>query len=399
MSAGGETLARRDPAARAEGSGLARLVSNVLAMAYREFAVMRHDKAFLATVTVQPVIMLLLFGVALSNDPHNVPWAVLDRSETALSRRLIAEVEATGRFLEPRRTASYDEGRGWLRRGDALALLVIPEDLDRDALRGAPEVQLLIDGADPISAARVGGIIRQAAARLELRAAEPPRADTAPAPRAGGAVDLRPRFWFNATLADRDFFLAALAGMLLTNLCLSATSLGLVAELESGTFEQTLSLPTGPLEIVLGKLLPYVGMSYLVLALAIVGAGVLFGIWPAGSYVGLVLLTLPFVLASLAIGVLVSTVARTSAQAVFLTTFFILPSFVLSGVMFPYQLMPDGVRHFGYLFPLRWYQIGLRRVVSRGADFGDVLVPFLALWVLFGVLLLLIRWRMQPRLA
>jgi len=375
------------------------VISNVLAMAYREFAVMRHDKAFLATVTVQPIIMLLLFGLALSNDPHNVPWAVLDRSQSALSRRLVAEIEATGRFREARRTDSYDEGRAWLRRGDALVLLVIPAELRRDAERGAPEVQLLLDGADPISAARVAGIVRQAAARLELRATEPVRADTAPAPRAGGAVDLRPRFWFNPTLEDRDFFLAALAGMLLTNLCLSATSLGLVAERETGTFEQTLSLPTGPLEIVLGKLLPYVGMSYLVLGLSIGGAGLFFGVWPAGSYVGLVLLTLPFVLASLAIGVLVSTLARTSAQAVFLTTFFILPSFVLSGVMFPYQLMPDGVRHFGYLFPLRWYQIGLRLLVSRGAGVQEVLVPFAALWILFGVLLLLIRWRMQPRLG
>lgn len=399
MSAGHETDRSREEDGRARAPARSSVVSNVLAMAYREFAAMRHDRPFLATVTVQPIVMLLLFGFALSNDPHNVPWAVLDRSQTALSRRLVAEIEATGRFLEPRRTESYDEGRAWLRRGDALALLVIPPDLRREVARGAPEVQLLIDGADPISAARVAGIVLQAASRLELRASEPVRAETAPAPRAGGMVDLRPRFWFNTTLADRDFFLAALAGMLLTNLCLSATSLGLVAERESGTFEQTLSLPTGPLEMVLGKLLPYVAMSYLVLGLAIVGSGLLFGIWPAGSWIGLVLLTLPFVLASLAIGVLVSTIARTSAQAVFLTTFFILPSFVLSGVMFPYQLMPDGVRHFGFILPLRWYQIGLRRVVSRGADLSDVLVPILALWLLFGALLLLIRWRMQPRLG
>lgn len=393
---------RARASAGGEGSAAARrghVVSNVLALAYREFAVMRHDRPFLATVTVQPIVMLLLFGFALSNDPHNVPWAVLDRSQTALSRRLVAEIDATGRFLAPQRAESYDQGRAWLRRGDAVALLVIPAELRRDAERGAPEVQLLLDGADPVSAARVAGIIRQAAASLEIRAHEPIRGATSPAPQTGGVVDLRPRFWFNATLDDRDFFLAALAGMLLTNLCLSATSLGLVAERESGTFEQTLSLPTGPIEMVLGKLLPYVVMSYLVLGLAIGGAGLGFGIWPAGSYLGLVLLTLPFVLGSLAIGVLVSTLARTSAQAVFLTTFFILPSFVLSGVMFPYQLMPDGVRQFGYLFPLRWYQIGLRLVVSRGAELSDVLVPSCALWILFGVLLLLIRWRMQPRLG
>ena len=104
-------------------------------------------------------------------------------------------------------------------------------------------------------------------------------------------------------------------------------------------------------------------------------------------------------LASLSIGVLISAIARTSAQAVFLTAFLILPSMVLSGVMLPYQLMPDGVREVGAILPLRWYQIGLRRIVSRGGDLGDVLVPMAALWLIFGTLLLLIRWRMKPRLA
>jgi ABC-2 type transport system permease protein len=369
-------------------------------MAYREATVMRHDKAFLATVTAQPIMMLLLFGLALSNDPHDVPWAVLDRSQTTLSRRLVAEVEATGRFRAPLRTDSYDEGRSWLQRGDALVLLVIPPELRRDAARGSPEVQLLLDGADPLSSARVAGIVRGAAARIDsggrpvaLRSLTPAAASRA------GPVDLRERFWFNATLADRNFFLAALAGMLLTNLCLSATSLGLVAERESGTYEQTLSLPTRPLEIVLGKLLPYVGVSYLVLLLAILGSGLLFGVWPSGSWLGLGLLTLPFVLASLAIGVLVSAIASTSSQAVFLSLFFILPSFVLSGVMFPYQLMPDGIRQLGSVLPLRWYQIGLRRLILRGASSGDVLVPVLALFAIFGVLLLLIRWKLKPRLG
>ena len=159
------------------------------------------------------------------------------------------------------------------------------------------------------------------------------------------------------------------------------------------------SLPTSPLEIVLGKLLPYVGISYVVLAIAILGPGLAFGVWPQGSLLGLLVLTLPFVLASLAIGVFVSSVARTIAQAVFLTSFFILPSMVLSGAMFPYQLMPDGVRQVGAILPLRWYQIGLRRLVSREGDLFDIAVPFLALSLIFAVLIGLVVWRMKPRLG
>ena len=151
--------------------------------------------------------------------------------------------------------------------------------------------------------------------------------------------------------------------------------------------------------MVLGKLVPHAIVSYGVLAIALLGSGLGFGVWPRGSLLALLVLTLPFVFGSLAIGVFVSTLARTSAQAVFITVFFILPSFVLSGVLMPYQLMPDGVRQVGALLPLRWYQIGLRRIVSRGGGLDDVAIPFLALVVFFAVMLTLIRWRLKPRLA
>jgi len=379
---------------------LRRIARNVLAIAYREGTVMRHDKAFLGVVFVQPIMMLLLFGGALSNEPANVPWAVLDQSRSAVSRRLVEEIRATGYFLAPTPVASYEAGRDLLARGAALALVVIPHDFERDAFRARPRLQVLLDGADPLTAARVGGYVGQVARAFELdvRSVDARSADRASAAVPGGASIARPRFWFNPTLRDRDFFLAALAGMLLTNLCFSSTSLGLVGERESGTYEATLALPTTPLEIVIGKLLPYVMVCYVVLAIAILGSGVVFGVWPTGSWLGLLVLTLPFVFASLSVGVLVSAFARNSAQAVFLTVFVILPSFVLSGVMFPYQLMPDGIRQIGAILPLRWYQIGLRRLILRGGDFADVWVPFLALCLLFGALLALIRWRMKPRL-
>jgi ABC-2 type transport system permease protein len=373
--------------------------SNVLALAFREGSVLRHDRAFLGVVIAQPVMMILLMGLVISNEPANVPWLVLDRSPSPASRALVQDVLATGYFLAPREVTSTREAEALLARGEALALLELPSDFGRNVWRGDAEVQVLLDGADPLSAARVGGILRATAAAFDptLRA-QVPRGRSA-RELASGPVDLRGRFWFNATLADRDFFLATLAGMLLTNLCLSFTSLGLVGERESGTYEQTLALPTRPLEMVLGKLLPYVGVGYGVLAIALLGAGLGFGVWPHGSVLGILVLTLPFVLSSLAIGVFVSLLARSSAQAVFITVFFLLPSFVLSGVMLPYQLMPDGVRQVGALLPLRWYQIGLRRLVARGGGLEDVLLPLFALTLFFAVMLGLIRWRLKPRLA
>jgi ABC-2 type transport system permease protein len=259
-------------------------------------------------------------------------------------------------------------------------------------------VQLLLDGSDPLSAARIGSYVAQVAASLRSGREEPSR-DPDAVVRKGSGIDIRQNFWFNPTLADRAFFLAALAGMLLTNVCLSGTSLGLVGERENGTYEQMLALPTRPLEIVIGKLVPFVAICYVLLLFSIVVPGVVFGLWPRGSWLALLWTTLPFTLASLAIGVLVSTLVTTSAQAVFITVFFIMPSFVLSGVMMPYQLMPDGIRQIGGIFPLRWYQIALRRVIGRGGGFVDVAIPTFAMLTIFAVLLVVIRWRMKPRLG
>jgi ABC-type multidrug transport system permease subunit len=375
---------------------LPRFWSNVLAVAYREALVLRHDRALIVAVIAQPIMMLVLFGVALSNKPAHVPWAVVDRSHTAVSRRLVATIQETGYFLPPRPIGGYAEGRALLRGGAALAVLVVPEDFARDVERGRPRVQLLLDGSDPLSSARVASYVTQVAAALTPGdASSRVRRPT----RVANGIDVRQRFWFNPTLADRNFFLAALAGMLLTNLCLSATSLGLVGERESGTWEQMLSQPTRPLEIVLGKVAPYAVVAYLVLTFATVAAGAVFGVWPEGSWVTLYVVSLPYILASLAVGVLVSALARTSAQSVFISVFFILPSFVLSGVMMPYQFMPAPVRAVGALFPLRWYQIASRRIIERGASFADVVVPMLALIGLFAVILAMIRWRMKPRLG
>ncbi|MFN8544377.1 MAG: ABC transporter permease [Candidatus Binatia bacterium] len=365
---------------------------NVAAVAYKETVVLRHDFAFISAVLMQPFMMLALYGSAISNTPANVPWAVLDRSQTVVSRRLVRDIAATGYFLEPRRVASYEAAQALLQHARALAVVVIPPEFRRAVEQGRPEVQLLLDGTDPLSAARVGAVVGEVAAVFDPRSRR-----SVPAPRAGPA--LRQRFWFNPTLRDRNFFLAGLMGMLLTNLCLSATSLGIVAEREAGTYEQMLAQPTRALEIVLGKLAPHVVVSYGVLGLTTVMSGLVYDFWPRGSLLALGAVTLPFVLASLAIGVFVSTLAHTSAQAVFVSVFFILPSFVLSGSIMPYQLMAHPVREIGFVFPLRWYQIATRRLIERGAGFGDVLGPMVALGVIFALLLLAIRARMKPRLG
>src|SRR5262249_9073530 len=157
---------------------------------------MRHDQAFIAVVLMQPFITIILFGAVLSNEPANVPWAVLDRSRTTVARRLVEDVQATGYFLRPRSVSGYDEGRRLLRSRQALALLVIPDHFARDLGHGRARVQLLLDGSDPLSAARVGGYVTEVAAAFQPPGA-PPAIERAPPPRRPGAIDVRQRFRFN----------------------------------------------------------------------------------------------------------------------------------------------------------------------------------------------------------
>jgi ABC-2 type transport system permease protein len=341
-------------------------------------------------MVLQPIIMTLLFGGVVSNTPAHTPWAVLDRSDTETTRRLVSSIQTTGYFVPPRVVFSYAEGEALLERGRAVAVLVVPDTFERDAARGRATVQLLLDGSEPLTAARIAGVVSSVAATFRASG------DVASTP---GPIDIRQRFRFNPTVKDRIFYLAALTGMLLTNLCMSASSGGLVAERESGTYEQLLSLPTTAIELVLGKLVPYVGVCYFVLGLTTVLAGLFFGFWPRGHLFTLAVVAFPFILASLAIGVFVSTLARTTTQSVFVTVFFILPSFILSGTMLPYQFMPHPIREVGALLPLRWYQIACRRIVARGAGLVDALVPMACLFAIFAVLLAIVRWRIKPRLG
>lgn len=368
-----------------------RFLWNMLAVAYKETALMRRDKVLLGALVAQPLMMLFLFGVALSNRPAHVPWGVIDRSHSSYSRRLVSEIQVSGYFVPVAAVRSYEEARERLHDGSLLAVVVIPQDFERKALTGDPGIQLLLDGTDALSSARIGAYIRAIAARLDFR--------HEPRPATGPPAQLSQRFWFNPTLSDRRFLLASLGGMLLTNVCLSISCLGLVLEREEGTYEQMLSLPTTTLELVMGKLLPSVGLCYMMLAFAVIAPGLIFGIWPEGNMLTLGVFTFPFIMATLSLGVVISLLVNTVAQAVFLSVFFIMPSFVLSGVMMPYQLMADGPRQVGAITPLRWYQIGERRIATRGGGFEDVLLPAFALTAIFVAMLLIVKLRSKPRLA
>lgn len=380
---------------------LGRRAGNILAIAYKEASLLRHDQTVFVSVIVLPIMMTVIMGLGLSFKPERIRWAVLDHADDSISRRLVGDISADTAFLAPVRVTSQSAGHAMLAAGELNALVVIPYDFRRELERGRARVQVQLDGSDPITAARVGGFIAEIAAALGSETRAAPRRVRVRGGRSlpDAPIDLRQRFRFNPTLDDREFYLAALSGFVLTNLCLGFAALGLVAEKENGTYEQMLAQPTSPLEVVIGKLVPNVIAGYVGLTVSIIAAGLMYGFWPAGNVLVLYTGALPFMLATLGIGVFVSSLARDSAQAVFVAVFFLMPSFVLSGSLLPYELMPHGVREFGGLLPLRWYQIIARRVIDRGAGLSQILVPMGVLLLIFGGMLAAIRWRMKPRLG
>lgn len=391
---------------RSRSQRLVRRLQNISAIAYKEASLLRHDRTVFVSVVVLPILMTVIMGSALSFQPRRVNWAVFDQSADTVSRRLVGDIAADPAFLAPTFVTSMAAGQALLEGGRANAFLVIPRDFRRKLEGGTARVQVQLDGTDPLTAARVGGYVSQIASQLaaertltgagSLRAVHRARGTSS---LATSPIDLRQQFRFNATLDDRDFYLSALSGFVLTNLCLGFAALGLVAEKENGTYEQMLAQPTSALEVVIGKLVPNVIAAYLGLTVSILAAGAIFRFWPAGNILVLYLGALPFILATLGIGVFVSALAHDSAQAVFVSVFFLMPSFVLSGSLLPYELMPHGVREVGGLLPLRWYQIIARRVIDRGAGVDQILVPMGVLVLIFVAMLAAIRWRMKPRLG
>ena len=267
----------------------AALLSNILAVAYRESAgPAARQGASSRTVMLQPVddaAALRLRALEHAGE-RAVGGARPERTRrVAPARRGRSRRPATSCRRAPCRATR--RARAMLQRGDALALLVMPQDFaPRPRARPARRCSCSLDGSDPLTAARVLGVHQPGRARASTPRARR-RRGTAPARRARRPIDVRQRFWFNPTLADRDFFLADLAGMLLTNLCLSASSLGIVGERESGTYEQMLvAADDAGRDRARQAACPYVVVGYGLLAFAILGSGLVFGIWPRGSWLG-----------------------------------------------------------------------------------------------------------------
>jgi ABC-2 type transport system permease protein len=364
--------------------------ARILAVLIKEFIQLTRDRLTYAMILVMPIVQLLLFGYAINNDPRNLPMAVLVQDQGPMARSTLSALVNSGYFEIVRTATSPRELDEAVARGEAQFALTIPADFTRRVVRGdAAQILVEADASDPAATggalAALSSLPRTALTR-DLVGAVAPRSQGA----AGGdpfEVVIHRRYNPEAITAYN--IVPGLLGVILSMTLVMMTALGVTREYERGTMESLLATPARPIEVMIGKLTPYVAVGVIQTVVILVLAKALFAV-PMGSsdllggWLALSLGVLLFIIGSLALGFLISTVARTQLQAMQMSFFYIMPSILLSGFMFPFRGMPQWAQALGGVIPVTHFLRVVRGALLKGLDAAE-LWPSLSALGLFVV--------------
>ena len=362
-----------------------------LAIMNKEFLHIIRDPRTLMLIFLIPIIQMTLLGYAATNDIDNVGMVLMDGDHTPESRALVQSFEATGYFVFTDYTDSEDEMTHLLDKGTVRGALVIPSGYAHQLLKGSPvQIGLIIDGSDPTVATTMLAAGQQTGQAyiqnlLGVRAA-------------GGMLEVRPSVWYNPGLESVNFMIPALMGLILQFLATLLTSMAIVREREYGTMEQLIVTPIRPIELVLGKTVPYVLLSVFNLAEVLVIGTLWFGVPIKGSLLLLFTLSLLFLLGSLALGIVISTVSARQQEAMLMSFMILVPSIFLSGFFFPLEAMPGFLRVMSYMVPLRYMLAIVRSIVLKGVGFEAVRGEVIPLLILSVVILAVAANRFRKNL-
>ncbi|MDZ7372696.1 MAG: ABC transporter permease [candidate division KSB1 bacterium] len=344
--------------------------SRIWALARKEFYHIARDYRTLAIVVLMPIVQLVMFGYALNLEIQRVDLGVVDHARNRWSRDLIARFEGSKLFHLRPGPDLPEQVDHLFRARRVQAVLVIParfgEDLEQ---RGSSPVQLLVDSSDPNAATLIRDYVRRITLSFSTQGY------TAPQP-----IDFRPTILFNPDMKSAYFFVPGIIALVLVMISALLTSITITREKETGTIEMLLASPVRPHEIVLGKVLPYVGLAF-VDAVFILSVGVLlFGVPFRGDPLLLLLLTVVYVTTGLSLGLILSTLARTQQVAMIMAMVItLLPTLMLSGLIFPIASMPRWLQLLTYIVPARYYLLIVRGILLKGSAFAQLVQPSLVL--------------------
>ena len=347
-----------------------------LAMVIKEFIQLRRDRVSFAMIVLIPVMQLMLFGYAINTTPRNLPTAVLLQEDSDLSRSILKALENTAYFHFTREVHDVAEFDNLLLSGKVLFGVEIPRGFERAVRRGDhPALLVAADATDPVaagSAMSALSVVVQTALEHDLFTGDPPSLP----------FEIRTHARYNPAGSSRLNIVPGLVGTILTMTMLIFTALSVTREIERGTMESLLSMPIRPVEVMFGKIVPYVLVGFIQASL-IVGIGVLlFGVPVRGSLIMLALLSTLFITTNLSIGYTFSTIVQNQLQAMQLSMMFFLPSILLSGFMFPFAGMPVWAQYIGEGLPLTHYLRIVRAIMLKGATLHNLEYDTIALFAL-----------------
>lgn len=346
------------------------------AMVVKEFIQLRRDRVSFAMIVMIPVMQLLLFGFAINTTPRNLPTTVLLQEDSDLARSILKAMENTAYFRFTREVHTVQEFDDLLLSGKVLFGVEIPRGFERAVRRGdRPALLVAADATDPVAAGSAMsslGMVVQTALQHDLHIGDP----------VALPFEIRTHARYNPAASSRLNIVPGLVGTILTMTMLIFTALSVTREIERGTMESLLSMPITPVEVMLGKIVPYVLVGF-IQAILIIGIGVLlFGVPVYGSLTLLALLSTLFITTNLAIGYTFSTIAQNQLQAMQMSIMFFLPSILLSGFMFPFAGMPVWAQYIGEGLPLTHYLRIVRAIMLKGATLPNMQYDAIALLAL-----------------
>src|SRR5450759_2048006 len=361
---------------RVSGNGFWR---KTWAMLVKEFIQLKRDRVSLAMIAMMPLVQLMLFGYAINTTPRDLPTAVLLQEHSDLARSILAALENTKYFKVtqlPKTEAELDQ---LLASGKVLFAIEIPANFERLVRRGdKPAMLVVADATDPVAAGSALGALGQVVQTALVHDRAVP--DSAALP-----FEIRTHARYNPAGVTQLNIVPGLVGTILTMTMLIFTALSVTREIERGTMENLLSMPITPVEIMLGKIVPYIMVGFVQAAL-IIGVGVvLFGVPIVGNLTVLAALSTLFIATNLSIGYTFSTVAQNQLQAVQMSLMFFLPNILLSGFLFPFAGMPTWAQYVGEALPLTHYLRIVRSVMLKGSSVVDLRYDAVALFVLMLV--------------
>ncbi|TAK98610.1 MAG: ABC transporter permease [Aquabacterium sp.] len=358
----------------------------------KEFVQLRRDRLTLAMLIGIPLIQLILFGYAINGDPKHLPTVVATVDNSPISRSVIRAIENTG-YFDIQGLVSEAEAERQISAGLVQFAIVLPSDFSRKLLRGEhPVITVYGDASDPSTSGGAIAALNQLPAlalQTELRGPLAHlRAKEAP-------FELRVHRRYNPEGITAYNVVPGLMGIILVMTLVMMTAMAMTRERERGTLENLLATPVKPIEVMMGKILPYVVIGYLQVLMVYIASRVLFDVPMFGSYLLLTVSVLIFIIATLVVGFLFSTVARTQLQAMQMAIFFFLPNIMISGFMFPFRGMPTWAQWIGEALPVTHFLRVVRGVMLKGstlAEVGHEMWPMLAFTLIVGALAML-RYR------